>query len=418
MVGVALEALVGGEPADEALEAALATIPASALEAALRWLAREHGVAAIPILRRCLAGRPERAVAAAQALGTLPVSEAAEALEAAEPRATTKTVRTAARRALYRLRQAGVARRTPAPPPAAPRVTLGEAWVSAVDGTGGRGLWLTLAGPYGERTLLAAMLSDETGLIDFSAGPLAKKRIEERLRALNAESPLPWVAAPASWAWATLVVAAARAQETGRPVPAELAWWIERLGAPAAEPAPIHARLPAAAAEDPALLERSDSLLDLPELGGWFLDPASVGSEAVEWLQARESRLVVTDQIKAERLAALVDRVIEARFDETARRLWSARLEDQAYVLLALGRATEAAMAVAVARALADPEAALRRVPFLRALVERSLEVAGEVATGRLSAGVASRAPRAPVATGRLSAGVAPRAPVAQARDG
>jgi hypothetical protein len=401
MVGAALEALVGGEATDEAIEAALATIPAGELEAALQWLARQHGAAAMPILRRCLAGRPERAVAAAQALGALPVSEAADALEAAEAHAATKAVRTATRRALYRLRQAGIHRRVQAPPPATPRVTLDEAWVSAVDGTGGRGLWLTLAGPYGERTLLAAMLSDETGLVDFSAGAVSKKRVEERLRSVRADSPLPWVTVSASWAWGTLVAAATHGQEAGRPVPAELARWIERLGAPVAEPAPIHARLPAAAAEDPALLERSATLLTLPELGGWFLDPASVASEAVEWLQAHESRLVVSDQIKAERLAALVDRVIEARFDEAARRLWQTRLEDQAYVLLALGHTTEAAMAVAVARTLAEREGVFRRVPFLRALVERSLEIAGEVATGRLSAEAASRAPRARAAQAR-----------------
>jgi len=402
MVAAALEALVGGEPADEAVEAALATIPAGELEAALRWLARQHGAAALPILRRCLAGRPERAVAAAQALGTLPLPAAADALEASETRAATKAVRTAARRALYRLRQAGVDRRPAAPLPATPpRVGLGEAWVSAVDGTGGRGLWLTLAGPYGERTLLAAMLSDETGLIDFSSGAMAKKRVAERLRALRAESPLPWVAVPASWAWATLVRAAERASAAGGTVPPELGQWIERLGTPAAEPAPIHARLPAMAAEDPVLLERSASLLALPELTGWFLDPASVSSESLEWLQARESRLVVSDQIKAERLAALVDRIIETRFDTPARRLWQGRLEDQAYVLLALGRATEAASAVAVARALGEHADALRRIPFLRALVERSLEIAGEVATGRLSAEAASRAPRAHAAQAR-----------------
>ena len=394
MVAVVLEALVGGEPADEAVEAALATIPTGELEAALRWLARQHGAAALPILRRCLTGRAERAIAAAQALGTLPLPEAANALEAVERRAATKAVRTAARRALYRLRQAGVDRRPAAPPPRTPRVGLGEAWVSAVDGTGGRGLWLTLAGPYGERTLLAAMLSDETGLIDFSSGAIAKKRVDAHLRALRAESPLPWVTVPARWAWATLVAAAERARATGGPVPAELDQWIERLGTPAVEPAPIYARLPAVAAEDPALIERSASLLALPEFTGWFLDPASVSSESLEWLQARESRLVVSDQIKAERHAALVDRIIETRFDAPTRRLWQGRLEDQAYVLLDLGRATEAASAVAVARALGDRADTLRRIPFLRVLVERSLEIAGEVATGRLSAEMASRAPR------------------------
>jgi hypothetical protein len=395
VVASALEALVGGQPAGEAVESALTTIPAGELDAALRWLVREHGAAALPILRHCLADRPERAIAAAHALGTLPLPDAAEALEAAEARAATKAVRTAARRALYRLRQAGVARPPPAAAPPSPRTALGDAWASAVDGTGSRGLWLTLAGPYGERTLLAAVLSDERGLLDFSAGAMPKKRIEEQLRVVQAESPLPWVPVPARWAWATLVAAAELARTAGDPFPAELSHSIERLGAPTPEPAPVYARLPAAAAEDAGSLERSAALLALPELTGWFLDPAGVSSEALEWLQARESRLVVSEQIKAERLASLVDRIVETHFDGPARRRWQARLEDQAYVLLALGRTPEAQSAVAVARALADPADSLRRIPFLRALVERSLEVAGEVATGRLSVDAASRAPRA-----------------------
>jgi hypothetical protein len=402
MVAAALDALVGAEPAGDAVEGALATIPAGELESALRWLARQHGAGALPILRHCLAGRADRAVAAAQALGSLPLPEAARLLEQAEAGATPKTVRTAARRALYRLRQAGIDRPpAAAAAPPAPRVALGEAWASAVDGTGGRGLWLTLTGAYGERTLLAAMLSDEAGLLNFSAGSLAKKRIEERLRALRAESPLPWVAVPVGWAWATLVAAAERTRAAGRVVPAELAQWLETVGPPADEPAPALARLPAAAVEEPALLERSADLLGLPELGSWFLDPATVASEALEWLQAKESRLVVSDQIKVERLAALVDRIIDTRFDAETRRRWQGRLEDQAYVLLALGRAAEAASAVAVARALAAGGDALRRIPFLRAVAERSLEVAGEVATGRLSAEQASRAPRAPAGQAR-----------------
>jgi hypothetical protein len=277
--------------------------------------------------------------------------------------------------------------------------------MSAIDGTGGRGLWLTLAGPYGERTLLAAIVSDETGLVDFSAGTLAKRRVEERLRALRAESPLPWVTVPAGWAWAHLVAAADRARAHGHPVPAELTGWLGRLGIPPAEAAPIHARLPetAPATEEPSLLQRSATLLTLPEFAGWFLDPLSLASDALEWLQAQESRLVVSDQIKAERLAALVDRVIESRFDDATRHRWQARLEDQAYVLLALGRAPDAATAVAVARALADPDTAPWRIPFFRALVERSLQIAGEVATGRVSASAASRAPRGPAVPVRRS---------------
>jgi len=141
------------------------------------------------------------------------------------------------------------------------------------------------------------------------------------------------------------------------------------------------------------LLETSAGLLELPELAGWFLDPPSVQSEALELLQAKESRLVVSDQVKAERQAALIDRTIEAQFDAHARRLWQRRLEEQAFVLDETGRRDAARQALAVALALADPERLVRRIPFVRALVERSLEVAGEVALGRLPADQVRRVP-------------------------
>jgi hypothetical protein len=182
-------------------------------------------------------------------------------------------------------------------------------------------------------------------------------------------------------------------------VPRSLTHWIAELGAGSAERAPIAAALPGAV-DDPALLERSAELLARSELAGWFLDPSGVASDGVEWLQAQESRLVVSPQLKAERLAALVDRVVEAQFDAAARRRWGRRLEEQARVFIALARDEDARVAVAVARALADPAQPLRRVPFLRALAERSLEVAGDVATGRLSADAASRAPRLPAPPG------------------
>ena len=52
-------------------------------------------------------------------------------------------------------------------------------------------------------------------------------------------------------------------------------------------------------------------------------------------------------------------------------------------------------MAAAVARAFADPTRDPRHLPFARALVERSLEVAGEVALGRVPAESVRRTPRA-----------------------
>ena len=397
MVGAALEALVGEEPGEDAIAAAVSTIPATDLRETLRLVARKHGPAAIPLLRYCLDGRPEWAAAAADALAGIPSQAAADALAALERRSPPKALRTALRRALYRLRQAGIA---PAPPPAPAPVPLArptprQAWVSAIDGTGTRGCWLVLEGPFGERTLLSAVLSDTTGFLDVTGGPIAKKRLDERLRAIRAESPLPWVEVPPGWALHLFADAGRRHAEAGVPPPAALTPWQPLLmESPVADTPPIYERVPAASvADDPRLVEASEPLLALPELAGWFLDPPAVQSEALDLLQAQESRLVVSDQVKEERRAAIVDRVIDTHFGPDARRLWQRRLEEQAFVLLETGRPAEARQALAVALALADPDGLARHIPFVRALVERSLEVAGEVALGRLPADQVRRAP-------------------------
>ncbi len=89
---------------------------------------------------------------------------------------------------------------------------------------------------------------------------------------------------------------------------------------------------PAAPAPTPdtSVLAHSATLLDLPELMGWFIDPARVQHEALALLQVRESRLVVSDQIKAEREASIVDGVVEAQLPAAARRRWAARLREMA----------------------------------------------------------------------------------------
>jgi hypothetical protein len=383
------------------VEAALATIPTAELPAALHSLARAHGVEAVPVLARCLGGRPEWVAAAAAALGSLPTPSAANVLQAAESRVSTKLARTAIRRGLYRLRQAGVTPVAPGPSPTLPPATRPsqagrptQAWMSAIDGTGTRGVWLLLEGPLGAHTLLRGAVSDTVGLLDGGAGAMAKRRVDREVAAFAARGGLVWVAVPPPWAWAALATAVDRpTEEPARPGPRALASALATLGPPPTDlVAPIVARLAGAALSDPSLLDAAATLLDVPECAGWFLDPALLHAEALELLQTRESRLVVSEQIKAERRSAVVDRVIDAHFDRPAARRWAARLREQAFVLHETGRPDEARYAAATAQAL--DERSPRSLPLVRVLVERSLEVAGEVALGRVSAESVSRVPR------------------------
>jgi hypothetical protein len=140
-------------------------------------------------------------------------------------------------------------------------------------------------------------------------------------------------------------------------------------------------------------VDRGAELLDLPEMAGWFLDPEPVGGDAVDLLQTRESRLVVSDQVKAEREDAIATHVVERDLDAAARALWIRRLLEMARVFRALGRAADAELAEAAAGGLADPSRDPAQQPFPRALARRALEIAGEVALGRISATDVSRKP-------------------------
>ena len=359
----ALDAAVG-DPArlDAAPLVALAAAAPEALAATLRAFADAHGAAAMPVLDALTAERVDR------------------------------TVRKAARLSVYRLSQRGVpAPARPAPKPVIERrpERAARGWLSAVDGSGSRAVWLLFDGGTGGLSLCSLIVNDEVGVVDAAGGEITKKRLETELATLRASQKLPWLEVEPARALQAVGEALHTHGALGTSPPAAFQRW-ERFFAPA-EPAP----LPAGAA-DPSLVERAPALLELPEMAGWFLDPEGVQADALELLQGRESKLVVSDQIKAEREEAVVDRVVERELGMEARRRWARRLAEMVFVFQATERPEQAALAEAAARALADDTRETRVDPFARALARRALEIAGEVALGRLSAAEVSRKPGAP----------------------
>ncbi|HKW94299.1 MAG TPA: VWA domain-containing protein [Methylomirabilota bacterium] len=225
-----------------------------------------------------------------------------------------KEHRRAVRRAFYRLEQSGVRpARAAAGAPVRPVVTREaehpvRAWLSGIDGSGSRAAWILFEGGLGGGLRLCSLiLNDEAGIMDAAGGPIARKRLEAELRRLRESQKLPWVEVDGGRACALVADALALHERLGTVPPPEFARW-KRVFAAAARPPQSE---PAAAPPRPELLERSPSLLDLPELMGWFVDPGRVQHEALALLQARESRLVVSEQIKAEREAAILDGAIE-----------------------------------------------------------------------------------------------------------
>jgi hypothetical protein len=356
-------ALANPERFDAAARLTLGAAAEPVLDAALRELAAAHGAAALPVLG-VLAGEDM-------------------------PRA----VRRAAKRALYRLSQQGVA--VPARPARRPVVErqperATRAWLSGIDGTGSRAAWVLFEGGFGGTALCSLILNDTTGIQDVAGGEITKKRLEEELKSLRASQKLPWVEVEPGRAVAAVAEALTRHTALGTLPPAAFARWqplfAELGGAAARAVAP-------AAAGDRALEERGAELLALPEFASWFIDPDAVQSDSLALLEARESRLVVSDQIKAEREQAIVARIVERELAPEARQRWARRLEEMAFVFDTAGRAETAAVARAAAAGLADEARDVTAQPFATGLARRALEIAGEVAAGRLRAADVSRKP-------------------------
>lgn len=358
-----LDALLArGTAPTEAELTALAAVPAAALDQAVRGFARDHGAAGATVL-----------VALAEAPGD-------------------RAVRRTARRGLYRLAQRGVP--LPGPTTAArplverPVERATSAWLSSIDGTGSRAAWILFEGAPGGRSLCSLVLNDQAGVLEAAGGDISRKRLERELAALRASEGLQWAGAGPEHAVGLVVEALALHRALGTAPPAGFERWRARFES-AARPG-----TPAPPAEpDPALVERAAELFELRELGSWCLDPERVQADAVELLQARESRLVLSDQLRAEREASIVARVVERELSPEVRALWARRLVETALVLEATNRPEAGAMARAAAGALADVTREARHQPFARALAERALALAGEVALGRVSAAQASRRP-------------------------
>ena len=354
---------------DAAARQTLAAAGEPTLEAALREFGAAHGAAALPVLT------------------ALAADEAA------------RGVRRAAKRALYRLAQRGVS--APAPPTRRPVVERrperpARAWFSGVDGTGSRAVWVLFEGGFGGAALCSLIVNDVVGILDVAGGEITKKRLEGELKSLRASQKLPWIEVSPSRATAAVADALALHARLGTAPPSAFARW-----RPIFEPMPDGAATAdsarGAAPVDAALAERGAELLALPELASWFIDPEAVQSDALALLEARESRLVVSDHIKAEREAAILTRIVERELVPEARRRWARRLDEMAFVFDATGRPEPAAIARASAAALADETRDVARQPLAAGLARRALDIAGEVAAGRLRAADVSRKPAADV---------------------
>lgn len=362
----------------EALAAALLAEAASADPAALA--------------ARLLAAPAELARAATAALGRAGRPEAGPVLLglAEGPPETPKELRKAARRALHQLRATGLAVPRPrlAPPPrptAQVRLEPVEAATSPSDGVGTRAFWLLIRRSVGGAFALSGLLNDQVGLKECEIEETTRRRFDERLARLRAASDQAVVLLPPEYGQRLLGEALELNRASGLTVPADYQLFEHangRLALPF-ERALVYDELPAEAVpRTPERLAETVSLLNEPELRGWNFGFDAVVPFTHQRFQARQSQLVLSEQLKAEREERIVSEAVRTVVTEPLRRALQRRLEETAYVFLRTGRPRQAELALAAA--LQIGEGALTLSPLLRAMMELNMELAGEAEAGRI----------------------------------
>ncbi|HVP62716.1 MAG TPA: hypothetical protein VMT11_19325 [Myxococcaceae bacterium] len=308
------------------------------------------------LARAVLEGRTEDA-------GELPAELAQAVLEAAvamrQPgpaellsRHPDREVAKAARRALYRLRSAGVSLAQPvrapeAPPPASPAPAESlSGFASLPDGTGQRAL--LLAQPVrGGVEVVEALISDELGLLSISRAEMSRSAWRKLVRRPEMERLLP-LSPEEGHALLAEAVRCNLATRTPFPPDSDLA--LRHLGVEAAttELPP----LPAPEDGDAALALESGALHREPELAAWLPPEPELKRLALRVDEVRTSPLALSPEQQAEALRERIRGQAEEFFDPPHRQLYARRLWTVAQALERRGAEHLGRVARATARRL------------------------------------------------------------------
>ena len=332
-------------------------------------LLREADPAALEAALKQLGGRREVAAAEVLALVDLVVQD--------------RSLRKSARRELHRLRSVGVQAEAPQltsamtqSPSNEATIPISEAWVTDIDPTGSRALWLLGERRLGGVWFAALLLNDQHGLQDINLVDTTRKRFLKELEQ-NDRAVGSWVTLPADYALQLVREAVDLTREVGGGLPTRYRALRDVFGEASAapEPALVYETIrPVEASFNPNWLEDSPRLLDEPEVAGWHVTvPPDLRARALDAARGPAAGLLVPGHTPEQQALQLIAEAAQQGLTPLIRRALRRRLEETGYIFVATDRLAAARLAVAAARALDDPAISAERHPLVRLLLGAGL---------------------------------------------
>ena len=336
-------------------------------------------VAILPLVKDEIGKAVERDLAVAFLLGKIPVNASLDLLREIENSTTDKEVRKEIKRALFKLTQKGLvfpeepaAERKPVPLfEHTPEI---EAYMSAVDGGGGRLVWIAKQQPSYGLQVIQAMLHDREGLLRVGVAHMKRKELRAMADQIKREHGVSMIAIP--WEFADQIIyegyerAKARGQ-SGLENFHEIRSHIS-TGKPKPVTHPIYQKLGTLDPREGPWREQSRRLLDEPELRYWILIDDWVQGFVAQLQEAQTSRLVLNQLQKEERLNAIVRDAVKALCTGENGKAFMRRMEDTALYFFETGRDSLAKLALAVALQVSEGDPGPLDVSFLTGLMQKS----------------------------------------------
>jgi len=339
--------------------------------------------ALVPPLEEQLGKRHETDLAIAFSLGKIADSAAAGALLRIEKGAQDKDLKKEIRRSLFKLSQRGLMipedKRVEekSPTPLLSRSPEIEAYMSPVDGAGGRLVWIIKPQAGHGLQTIQAMINDREGLQRIGGTQIRRKELRNMMQEIKKQHGVTVVSIAWEYADMMLYEGFEKAKSRGRSGLENFHQLrsIVNTAKPKAHDHPVYQRLNSAEVREGAWRELSRRLLDEPEFRFWILDADWVEPFLDQIAEAQTSRLVLNPMQKEERMAGIVRDAVKTLCTGETGKIMQRRMEDMAFYFVAAGRTEMAKLALAVAQQIKEGNPGPLDISFLTGLVQKSFAV-------------------------------------------
>jgi len=249
-----------------------------------------------------------------------------------------------------------------------------EAYMSAVDGGGGRLVWIAKPQPNHGLQVIQAMLQDRDGLVRIGGMHVRRKELRKMAQDIKEQHDVSMISIPWEFADQMIYQGYERAKARGQSGLENFHELRSMLATakPKEQPHPIYQRLDATQARDGAWREQSRRLLDEPELRYWILTDEWFQGFLPQLQEAQTSRLVLNQLQKEERFSAIARDAVKALCSGENGQAFKRRMEDMALYWVETNRPDLATLSLAVALQVGAGDPGPLDVSFLTGLVQKS----------------------------------------------